>query len=310
MRAWVLRFAVLALLLPLACETGYGFGWARERPLRTPLVWRATVAVGGEHSVIYLMGSVHLGKAPLRFGSAIEAAYRESDELLVEVDLTLVSEEDVKAFTLSRGQLPGSQRLRDVVEPETFQRVEAYASERDMSIALLNSMKPWLVSFFVAGDQMELAGYSDEFGVDRYFLKKAMGRKPIVGIETLASQLDALNALPMATQDLMLRDALLRVEHYEHDTDAMIAGWSAGDEDRLSAIVFSSQDVQPGFEPFFETVFYRRNEIMAERLVALAKDRKTRFAVIGAGHLVGPRGIPALLAAWGFHVERVDTRVP
>ena len=44
---------------------------------------------------------------------------------------------------------------------------------------------------------------------------------------------------------------------------------------------------------------------MAARLVELAGDGQTRFVVLGAGHMLGAQGIPALLAAQGFVVERV-----
>jgi uncharacterized protein YbaP (TraB family) len=34
---------------------------------------------------------------------------------------------------------------------------------------------------------------------------------------------------------------------------------------------------------------------MARRLTELASDGKMRFTVVGAGHMLGPRGIPSLL---------------
>ena len=44
---------------------------------------------------------------------------------------------------------------------------------------------------------------------------------------------------------------------------------------------------------------------MAARLVELAGDGQTRFVVLGAGHMVGPKSIPAHLAEQGFAVERI-----
>ena len=60
----------------------------------------------------------------------------------------------------------------------------------------------------------------------------------------------------------------------------------------------------PELKVFYEKVIFERNERMAERLGVLAQDGRLRFAVIGAGHLVGPRGIPALLHAQGFRIQR------
>jgi uncharacterized protein YbaP (TraB family) len=41
---------------------------------------------------------------------------------------------------------------------------------------------------------------------------------------------------------------------------------------------------------------------MRDALVRLMADGRTRFCVVGSGHLVGTRGIPALLAADGHRV--------
>ena len=37
------------------------------------------------------------------------------------------------------------------------------------------------------------------------------------------------------------------------------------------------------------------NELLSERLIALARELRNRFVVVGTGHLLGSRGIPALL---------------
>ncbi|MFQ5418658.1 MAG: TraB/GumN family protein [Myxococcota bacterium] len=55
-------------------------------------------------------------------------------------------------------------------------------------------------------------------------------------------------------------------------------------------------------------MIFARNEVMADQLVALAGNGRRRLVVLGVGHLVGPRGIPELLAARGFRVERVPRR--
>jgi uncharacterized protein YbaP (TraB family) len=44
---------------------------------------------------------------------------------------------------------------------------------------------------------------------------------------------------------------------------------------------------------------------MTQRLASLSRDGRLRFAVVGVAHLVGERGIPALLLDYGFRVERV-----
>jgi hypothetical protein len=48
-----------------------------------------------------------------------------------------------------------------------------------------------------------------------------------------------------------------------------------------------------------------RNGTMAERLAALHADGHNVFAAVGALHMTGPDGLPALLQAMGFEVQRL-----
>jgi uncharacterized protein YbaP (TraB family) len=57
---------------------------------------------------------------------------------------------------------------------------------------------------------------------------------------------------------------------------------------------------------FYESIFFGRNETMTRRLAEFARDGKTRFVVLGVGHMLGSRGIPSLLCDRGFGVRRVS----
>jgi uncharacterized protein YbaP (TraB family) len=76
----------------------------------------------------------------------------------------------------------------------------------------------------------------------------------------------------------------------------------------LTRLLFGSLEEHPELADFYEAVFFARNEAMAEQLAALGGDGKQRFVVLGAGHMLGPRGIPALLASRGFRVQRISRR--
>jgi uncharacterized protein YbaP (TraB family) len=46
-----------------------------------------------------------------------------------------------------------------------------------------------------------------------------------------------------------------------------------------------------------------RNRAWVKKIAALLNDNKTYFVAVGAAHLVGPRGVPALLRKQGFKVD-------
>ena len=79
--------------------------------------------------------------------------------------------------------------------------------------------------------------------------------------------------------------------------------WRSGGASELRPIERS-----PEFAPFYEKVLFERNERMAARLAQLALDGRVRLVVVGAGHMLGARGIPALLAKRGFEIRKTRSR--
>jgi hypothetical protein len=55
----------------------------------------------------------------------------------------------------------------------------------------------------------------------------------------------------------------------------------------------------------FQRILFDRNPPMAERLVALHGAGTRFFAAVGALHMIGPQGLPELLRARGFDVQRI-----
>lgn len=295
---------LLACGLQLACSSpppANSTGWQVA-----PLAWRAEGPRTGDGS-LFLLGSVHLGRSGSHdFGPAIEAAFADSDELVVEVDLSRLSAQEIAAQSAPYLELPDGTMLRDELPPETWAKLEAYFRSRGAAIASVERLKPWAVSTVITVMQFQAAGMKDEYGIDRHFIDDAdRARRPIRGLETLQSQLEALDGLSPRIQALMLEDALARVED---DPGALVTAWEEGDEARLIEQLFAPLEENPEFREFYEAIFFRRNEQMAARLADLVRDGRNRFVVLGAAHMLDQRGIPALLRTRGFRVERVSGR--
>jgi len=305
--------AVLAALAGLGCATiPFEAGCASQAGSRTsaPLMWRAELRDGG--GVLYLLGSVHFEteSAP-RFPGEIEAAYARSDELVVEIDVSDAADSEAGAGLGGRGLLEPPTKLADVLSPSTLELLERYLDERALAFSRVEGMKPWAVTNLLVVMELQKAGYDAAHGVDRQFIDRS-GDMPIVPLETVAEQLELLDRLPLRIQELMLRDALNRSPHFDRATDQLIEAWRRGDEHALEELVFGPIAEDADFELFYHSIFFRRNEAMTRRLAELARDGKTRFAVLGAGHMLGARGIPSLLCDRGFEVQRVSggSRVP
>ena len=271
-------------------------------PRGAPLLWRAEAPEGG--GAFYLLGSVHMGDTRmLELGDTIRRAYEASDELVVEIDLSSVSPSEVQVLVNRFAVLPAPKTLEDVLPEETWQELTSYLESRGVAPDSLARMKPWFVSLTIVQIELTRAGYQEELGVDQLFIGDAAGTKPIVPLETLASQFEVFDSTSRDVQEILLADTLSRVDELAGTTDDLVLAWEEGDEARLEELVFQGLRETPELDGFYERLFFERNRRMVARLLELGQDGKTRFVVLGAGHMLGEEGIPALLARQGYRVE-------
>jgi hypothetical protein len=128
----------------------------------------------------------------------------------------------------------------------------------------------------------------------------------------MAEQLLALDSLPESAQVEALEGLLeLREDLDALDLDLLFAAWRAGDLAALEAIAIPDAHGDPALEAFTDAIYTRRNHIMAERIDALLRgDDRRHFVAIGAAHLVGSEGLPALLEARGWRVRQLEKSSP
>jgi uncharacterized protein YbaP (TraB family) len=302
-------FAALVLLLA-ACAAPKPPPPAPPRaPAATPTLWSARPARAPE-PLLYLLGSVHVGDPRMReLGGEVERAWKRAEELVVEADVSRVDLTEVQLMMQRYGGIAAPERLQDRLAPETWELLQAYLAQHGLPPDTFDSVAPWLVATSVAVLQFRELGFQEELGVDRMFTERAAQEDlPIVELETAEEQFALFANLPRDLQDLMLRDTLLRARESPDEASLLMEAWARGDDAALEEIALDPLSRSPEFEPFYERVLFQRNERMAERLAQLALDGRLRLVVVGAGHMLGPRGIPALLAARGFEIRKTTSR--
>ncbi len=301
-----LRCLAAALLLGLAAPPVLARDVSPEAP-STPTLWRVRHPDG--RSAFYLLGSVHLGRpGMLAFPKVVDEAYARADELVLEVSLEDL-EGTASAQAMGRlATIPPPETLRDRVSPETMRALARYLERRGDTLAPYLQFEPWAMAVQVVSREAARAGLDPRHGVDRHFAYRAAGRKPIKGLETAVSQIEILARLPRDTQEAFLYDTLVQTRDVRRGTEALVEAWARGDDAALERIVYRGMGEAPELASYFEQLYFGRNESMTQRLASLSRDGRLRFVVVGAAHLVGERGIPALLLDYGFRVERIATQ--
>ena len=65
-----------------------------------------------------------------------------------------------------------------------------------------------------------------------------------------------------------------------------------------------SAELRDKYPDLYQTLIVHRNEGFASQIQTLLKGDGTVFVAVGAGHLVGKDGVPALLEKQGYKVAR------
>ncbi|WP_164011135.1 TraB/GumN family protein [Pyxidicoccus trucidator] len=260
----------------------------------------------GRGGTAYLVGSIHMGReGELPLPPSMETAFAKSDALVVEVDVNKVDPASMQKLVMELGRLPDGQRLSQRLDPVTLTLLDRAAQRMGLALANLEPLRPWLVGMVLSVTELQKAGYQQGHGVDRAFLTRARDAgKDVLELETAEGQLRMLAGTPDALQDLMLRDQLRRTREAGAVLDQLISAWKAGDADGLAALILEGAN-DATYRPVYERIFFERNAQMATGVDALLAQPRTHFIVVGAGHVVGPQGLVALLQQQGHTVRQL-----
>ena len=301
-RSFLLLVSALALSVS-ACAT-------TPPPRETGLLvfWRITRADGAGGSA-HLLGSMHVAKQALALDPAIEHALQSSDEVALEVAPDELKPDALIELMLSLGRLPAGQSLAQLVSADTLKRVEKRVAGDEVPLSIWLRWEPWVVTLLIANDQLASEGFSRESGVEPLVSAgAASAQKPLRGLETMREQVARFDSLPLATQELLLRDALIGGRRAS-SVDTLEAAWRGGDLATLAREVFASPRGEAA-APYFEAIYFARNRSFADAIANLVDAGGRWFVAIGAGHMVDEQAIPQLLEARGYHVERVPKTPP
>jgi hypothetical protein len=303
------RRIALAALLTLACATPA----PPAPPLpacapTTPGVPLAFQLSAPDGSTAFLQGSVHFARqAEAQIDPRANEALRAADVLVGELDLSELSPLGMAQLLVELGRLPEGQTLESVLSPDTWSLLVARAEEVGSPLEPFQPLEPWVVALHFISISLVKAGYSPQQGVE---MQVFAGERPqqTRALETLQDQLALFDDLSLADQEHMLRGALKPTAQSAAELEALFADWRCGDAAGLEAQLASMIAADPTLAPFYEATIFQRNLNMADGVEEVLAEVDRAFIVVGALHLVGARGIPALLEQAGYRVEQLRSQ--
>jgi uncharacterized protein YbaP (TraB family) len=300
----------------------FGFAPLAAAPAHAePAMW----VVKDEDATVYLLGTIHVLKSETQWRSdKLQAAFKASDQYWMEADI----EEDpaiAQTYAMNFG-IDSQHPLAEKLSPADYAQFLKLIGAMNIPEAHVAHMRPWLATMLLQRGMILGNGYDPRYGVDRALENdaKAAG-KPVKTFETPSQQLSFLAGLSKPVELAMLEDALHDM-HPSGDAgsgesakpaasvsgagadrggsglDAMEAAWLAGDTEKLYALTFRNRRTKT--PEFFDVMITKRNAAWLPQIETLLRTPGTYFVAVGAGHLIGEGGLPALLAERGYRVSR------
>jgi len=256
-------------------------------------------------STVYIAGSIHfLKKEDSPLSPKIESAFEQSDFLVVEANI----QDQAKMSTqmiMEKALYPPNESIAEHLSQKTYELLKVEAAKLGLPLELVNRQRPWFLSMALEAMELMRLGYDPSYGVDSYFLSKATGRKKILELESLDEQLHLLSSLSDQDQGLLLTLSLKDLENASRDVDRLVQAWKTGDTKGMEPIIMKNIKEDPKLVPIYEKLIDERNRRMVSKIEDYLRGKGTYFVVVGAGHLIGEKGIVETLRKKGFRVEQL-----
>lgn len=286
--------ALIALVasLALACCTA-----SRKVPAEAaPALWE--VANGRDQPVGWLFGTIHALPADTAWETpAIARTIAGSGILLVEIrDL----DPDRTGAMLSRlaHDTPGpplAQRLPPAQRPT----LAALLAETGTSARALDGLETWAAALAIGrlGREATSGTSVDSALVERF------ASRPVAELEGAEDQLAIFDRMPERDQRALLSAVLAERDDPMATPEVLARAWLTGDLRQLEALTRRGLLSDPAL---YRVLAAERNRAWAARIAPLLTAGRKPLVAVGAAHMLGPEGLPALLAARGYTVRRIQ----
>lgn len=290
MTRWVLAFVLACGFLPAA-------GLAQD----TPALW--SVRAPGKPGKVTLFGSFHLLPPEVRWRTgALDAALKEASVIVFETDLADAQDPAVMQPLMAKyGLLPPGQSLAARLPPATWRDLEALSSSLGVPARNLAPLRPWLAGLVLSLQFMRQRGFDPAQGVEQQVTEWARGEgKSLSALETAEEQLSVFAGLSREEEAAMLAVSLRQIRETPKLLADLLAAYRRGDVAALDRVLNTSLGELPALR---QRMLRDRHERWLPQFDSMLASNRATVVIVGAAHLVGGDGVPAMLRARGLQVE-------
>ncbi len=258
--------------------------------------------VQGERTQHYLAGSVHLlPEQAYPLPAALERAYARSAGLVLESDLEELASPAMQQKWLAAALAPKG--LAAEINPALLRSLKRHNQQQGLPELLCDRFKAWFCAVTLEIMSLQRAGMRADLGLDRTLFDRAdAAGKQVRWLETPDQQLQLFAGISGEFSEQMLASTLDELGTPGRSAQDLVRQWMAGD---VAAVETAVSEMKAEFPAAYARLLSERNRSWLPQLQKIFEEAQPQMIVVGSAHLVGPDGLPALLAARGLTVKPV-----
>ncbi|MDD7447676.1 MAG: TraB/GumN family protein [Phocaeicola sp.] len=265
----------------------------------------------------YILGTQHL--APISFvdqipglHDALNSAEQVYGELVMDSMMTMEATQKMQAAMM----LPEGQSLTTLLSKDQLDRLNAYL-KANIGADLTNPMMAQqLGAMTPAGLSMQLSllmavrhvqGFDPQNLFDAYFQKKAKEQnKPVGGFETVDFQVRVLYGAPIERQIVQLMCFVDNATIQEETLVSLLNAYAAQNLEKTHEAIEMKLGNECDQTPEERANLIDNRNLAWIKVMPQIMQEKSTFFAVGAGHLLGEKGVLTLLKAAGYTITPVS----
>jgi len=293
----LLAFVLVLFLAPFTAGAQPQLQPSLNQPQAFPSLWH----IQGEQGEVYLLGSIHVLPPNLRWRTQpISRGLGRSDVYVFEVPQDQSAVIELNSLIQAKGFLPEGQTLRGLLHPASLPDYDAAFKASGLSPAQVERQRPWLAGLQMMFAQITSLKFAPDSGVDAVLMAEAEKKqKQTRYLETIAEQFALLAPDDPVLEMEEFESSLKDLRDVGAELQPMVKAWASGDQAKLDKLINGDLDEFPDAR---KLLLDDRNRRWVPKIEAMLKEKHVFFVTVGAGHLTGPLGLPALLRKDGYQV--------
>ncbi len=265
-----------------------------QQKTTSSLLWK--ISGKGLKQPSYIFGTFHIMcKSDFTISPALEEKIKTSKQFYGELDL---DDPGMQMRLLSKMRLQGTSIDKLLGEHDYKAVCDSFQRITGMSFQFFNQFSPFMSMSLLAISSIKC---TDRIQPETAFMDIAKNHQlPVLGLETIDDQLNAINAQPIDSQVLALKNTVLKYDSVQQMMIKMIRVYKQNNTDKIYRFIMDNS----GSSDFETAMLITRNKNWIP-VIQKAVTEKPSFFAVGAGHLGGKQGVIALLKKEGYTLTPV-----